>query len=101
MPHTLVIYPLFLPSVGPMEMAVIFTVVLILFGPGKLPEVFRALGEGVRQFKEASKGASETIISSAPLSPSIPSSPVSVLPSGQEHPPVASSVGDSESKPVH
>lgn len=48
--------PLFFPSVGPMELAVVFTVVLILFGPGKLPDVFKALGEGVRQFKDASKG---------------------------------------------
>ncbi len=50
-----VFYPLFLPSVGPMELAVIFVVVLILFGPGKLPEVFKSLGTGVRQFREASK----------------------------------------------
>lgn len=51
-------YPLFLPSIGPLEIAVIFTVVLILFGPGKLPEVFRALGDGVRQFKDASRSIS-------------------------------------------
>lgn len=49
------VYPLFLPSVGPLELAVIFTVVLILFGPGKLPEVFRAFGDGIRQFRDASK----------------------------------------------
>lgn len=49
-------YPLFFPSVGPMELAVVFVVVLILFGPGKLPQVFKALGEGVKQFKDASQG---------------------------------------------
>ncbi len=53
--NTPVIYPLFFPSVGPMELAIIVTVILILFGPGKLPEVFRALGDGVRQFKDASR----------------------------------------------
>jgi sec-independent protein translocase protein TatA len=53
-----VVYPLFiLPSVGPLEAAVVFMVVLILFGPGKLPEVFRALGQGVRQFKDAASGS--------------------------------------------
>lgn len=52
--------PLFFPSVGPMEVAVVFTVVLILFGPGKLPDVFKALGEGVRQFKDAAKGTEST-----------------------------------------
>ncbi len=51
--------PLFFPSVGPMELAVVFTVVLILFGPGKLPDVFKALGEGVRQFKDASSKPTE------------------------------------------
>lgn len=53
---SMMVYPLFIPSVGPMELAVVLTVVLILFGPGKLPEVFRAFGDGVRQFKNASKG---------------------------------------------
>ncbi len=55
MHDSFITYLMFLPSVGPLELAVIFTVVLILFGPGKLPEVFRALGEGVRQFKDASR----------------------------------------------
>lgn len=72
--HPIVAYPLFLPSVGPMEIAIIFTVVLILFGPGKLPEVFRALGDGIRQFKDASRSASSSdapppAASSAPALP--------------------------------
>ena len=45
--------PLFLPTLGPLEVGVVFVVVLILFGPGKLPDVFRAFGDGVRQFKDA------------------------------------------------
>lgn len=53
--NSMVLYPLFIPSIGPLEIAIIFTVVLILFGPGKLPEVFRALGDGIRQFKDASR----------------------------------------------
>ncbi|MEB3206959.1 MAG: twin-arginine translocase TatA/TatE family subunit [Vampirovibrionales bacterium] len=44
-----------LPSLGFGELAIIFVIVLILFGPGKLPEVCRALGDGLRQFKNASK----------------------------------------------
>lgn len=56
MSPSVVAYPLFFPSVGPMELAVVFVVVLILFGPGKLPQVFKALGEGVKQFKDASQG---------------------------------------------
>jgi len=49
-----VFYPLFLGS--PLELGVVFIVVLIVFGPGKLPDVLRSLGEGVRQFKSAAEG---------------------------------------------
>ncbi len=68
--HPIVIYPLFLGS--PMELGVLFLVVLILFGPGKLPQVFRSLGEGVRQFKDAADGTNtdssslKTISSASP-----------------------------------
>ena len=48
----LTLYPLFLGN--PFEFGILFAVVLILFGPGKLPDVFRSLGDGVRQFKDAS-----------------------------------------------
>ena len=48
--------PLFiLPGLGMGELAIIFVIILILFGPGKLPDVMRALGDGVRQFRDASK----------------------------------------------
>ena len=41
---------------GPFELLVIFLVVLLLFGGKKLPEVGRALGEGIREFKKAMQG---------------------------------------------
>ncbi len=46
---------LFIPSLGIGELSIIFIIILILFGPGKLPSVMRALGDGVKQFKDASK----------------------------------------------
>lgn len=65
--------PLFLPSVGPMELGLIFIVVLILFGPGKLPDVFKALGSGVKQFKDAANGTTpETTATKTPPSDSAP-----------------------------
>ncbi|MEW5820738.1 MAG: twin-arginine translocase TatA/TatE family subunit [Cyanobacteriota bacterium] len=45
----------FLPGVGPLELIVIFVVALLIFGPQKLPEVGKALGESIKQFKKASK----------------------------------------------
>ena len=38
---------------GPTELALILVIVLILFGAGKLPQVFEAFGQGVKKFREA------------------------------------------------
>lgn len=40
-------------GIGAMELVVILVLALIIFGPGKLPEVGRAIGKGVREFKKA------------------------------------------------
>jgi sec-independent protein translocase protein TatA len=40
-------------NLGVPELSIIVLLVLILFGPGKLPGVMKALGDGVRQFKSA------------------------------------------------
>ncbi|MFN8614484.1 MAG: twin-arginine translocase TatA/TatE family subunit [Vampirovibrionales bacterium] len=50
-----------MPTLGLPELAVVFIMVLILFGPGKLPKVFGALGDGVRQFKRASQGLTDDV----------------------------------------
>ena len=44
---------------GPLEVVVILLVVLLLFGAKRLPEIGRALGEGIREFKKAIKEGSE------------------------------------------
>lgn len=45
-----------LPNLGLPELSLIILLVLILFGPGKLPGVMKSLGDGVKQFKEAASG---------------------------------------------
>ncbi len=40
----------------PTHIIFILVIVLIIFGPGKLPELGKGLGKGVREFKEAIKG---------------------------------------------
>lgn len=45
--------PLFLPSLGVGELALVLIIVLLLFGPGKLPMVAKALGESLHAFKAA------------------------------------------------
>ncbi|MDH7577984.1 MAG: twin-arginine translocase TatA/TatE family subunit [Bacillota bacterium] len=43
-----------LPSIGPWEIIAILAIVLIIFGPGKLPEVGKSLGKTIREFRKAS-----------------------------------------------
>jgi len=40
---------------GPMELVLLLVLVMIFFGVGKLPEVGKALGKSIRQFKDAQK----------------------------------------------
>ncbi|GIW09891.1 MAG: hypothetical protein KatS3mg061_0948 [Dehalococcoidia bacterium] len=42
----------------PSHLIVILIVILIVFGPGKLPEVGTALGKGIREFKQGLSGDS-------------------------------------------
>ena len=41
---------------GPLETLVILVVILLLFGAKRLPEIGRALGEGIREFKKSLQG---------------------------------------------
>ena len=45
----------------PMHMLVVLGIVVVLFGPKKLPEIGRGLGESIRGFKQAlTEGGSES-----------------------------------------
>ena len=44
-------------NLGPLELGLILVIVLLIFGAGKLPEVFRSMGEGLREFRSAAGGA--------------------------------------------
>lgn len=41
---------------GPIEIGLIVVIILIIFGAGKLPQVFRAAGKGIRDFRRAQAG---------------------------------------------
>jgi sec-independent protein translocase protein TatA len=45
-----------MPSVGFPELIVILAIALIVLGPKKLPEAGRALGKGMREFKDSISG---------------------------------------------
>ncbi|MGI6658817.1 MAG: Sec-independent protein translocase subunit TatA/TatB [Dethiobacteraceae bacterium] len=48
-------------KLGFWEIILILFVVLMVFGPNKLPEVGRSLGKGIREFKKASKEITDSI----------------------------------------
>ena len=50
--------------IGPLgwsELLIIFFIILIIFGPRKLPEVAEAMGKSIQKFKRASKDARHEI----------------------------------------
>lgn len=55
-----------MPSLGVPELLIILVVVIMVFGPGKLPEVGSALGKGLREFRRASVSGPDTPTSPAP-----------------------------------
>jgi sec-independent protein translocase protein TatA len=52
----------------PMHLLVIFFIALLVFGPKKLPELGKGIGEGFRALKEGMKDASAEPKASEPLS---------------------------------
>lgn len=46
-------------KMGPWEIGLILLIILIIFGAGKLPQVFGSLRKGVRDFKRAKSGEDE------------------------------------------
>jgi len=47
----------------PMHSLVIFGIALLVFGPKKLPELGKGIGEGIRGFKSAMKAEDEKSVS--------------------------------------
>ena len=42
--------------IGPWELAILLIVVLLVFGPKRLPEMGKSLGKGMREFKDGITG---------------------------------------------
>jgi sec-independent protein translocase protein TatA len=45
-----------MPNIGPLEIAIVLVIVLIIFGPKRLPELGRSMGKGIREFKGSITG---------------------------------------------
>jgi len=50
-------------SIGPWELILILAIILVIFGPGKLPKIGESLGQAMQSFKKAREGEEvETVV---------------------------------------
>lgn len=71
-------------GIGMQELIVIFIVALLIFGPKKLPELARALGKAIAEFKKVSNEISRSIQLEAEKEEEKPSSELKTSPSPQD-----------------
>lgn len=48
-----------MPNIGPLELAIVLIIALVIFGPKRLPDLGRSLGHGMREFKDSITGNSD------------------------------------------
>lgn len=45
-----------MPNLGPIEIIVVLVILLVIFGPKRIPELGRSVGQGMRNFKQSVTG---------------------------------------------
>lgn len=86
-------------NITPWEIALIFLVALLIFGPKKLPELARGLGEAMREFRKATNEATQTVndaVTDKPVATTQPIPPPTVTP---VTPPTAPAAPTAETPP--
>jgi TatA/E family protein of Tat protein translocase len=53
-------------GLGWQELVIILVIVMVIFGAGKLPEVAKSLGQGVKEFRSAAQSPPVSVTSSGP-----------------------------------
>jgi sec-independent protein translocase protein TatA len=83
---------------GPLEIIVILVIVLIVFGPKRLPDLGRSLGRGMREFKDSVTGKDKDELPEAtaaekpepaavtPEPAAVKHEPTTVTPAGEQKP---------------
>ena len=55
-----------MPNLGMPELLIVLVIILVLFGANKLPQLAKGLGEGIRNFKDATREESRPADSTSP-----------------------------------
>ncbi len=45
-----------MPNIGPLEIALVLVILLVIFGPKRIPQLGRSLGRGFRELKDSLTG---------------------------------------------
>jgi sec-independent protein translocase protein TatA len=45
-----------MPNIGPLEIIIVLVIILVIFGPKRLPELGRSMGRGMREYKDSITG---------------------------------------------
>ncbi|MBU7006838.1 twin-arginine translocase TatA/TatE family subunit [Phosphitispora fastidiosa] len=53
-------------GLGLPEIMLILVIALVIFGPGKLPEIGKAFGRSIKEFKQATSEAADVIMKDSP-----------------------------------
>jgi sec-independent protein translocase protein TatA len=48
-------------GLGWQELVIVLVIIMIIFGAGKLPEVVKSLGQGVKEFKQEAAGPGDSL----------------------------------------
>ena len=56
----------FIGNIGPGELIILLIIILVVFGPGRLPEIGQAVGKGIREFRKAASDVTEATRIDAP-----------------------------------
>jgi sec-independent protein translocase protein TatA len=73
-----------MPNVGPLELAIVLIIALIVFGPKRLPELGRSLGRGIREFRGSVSGDHDDDDDSKPRGEIEPSQPPAPAEDGED-----------------
>jgi len=76
------------------EILIIVVIALVVFGPKKLPELGKALGRGIREFKDATTKMADEINTAGSTAASSGTPPVAATVTGAETAPVGVAKAD-------